>query len=318
MTSIKKIAFFFVMAAVAGLATGAADRCLIAGQNVEKGYKIINGAKIYYEVYGRGFPVVFVHGGPGLDRSYMLPQMERIGVGYKLIFYDQRASGKSSADVEPGSMTMETFVKDLEGIRKAFKLDKMNLVGHSWGGLVAMLYAVRYPQRLRSLVLLNSTPASASLRESAFAVLQSKRGREDSIANAELTQTDAFKQRDPVAMMAFFRLLFRASFYDRHYADSLTFDFDSTYAMKSAMQRNLSKDKSLMQYDLHGQLGKITCPTLIFGGDHDMVTPEANERIHKAIKGSKYILIKNCGHFPFIEAQEQFFPILRNFYKDVQ
>ncbi len=111
----------------------------------EKGYKIINGVSLYYETIGDGTPIVVVHGGPGLDHSYLLPQMGELAKGYKLIFYDQRAMGKSSADFDTNLMTMNSFVEDLEGIRKAFGLEKMNLMGHSWGGLVSMFYAIRYP-----------------------------------------------------------------------------------------------------------------------------------------------------------------------------
>jgi len=139
-----------------------------AASPIEKGYKVINGVSHYYEVVGEGVPVVIVHGGPGLDHSYFLPQMKQLAKNYKLIFYDQRGMGKSSADFDGKQMTMDNLVEDLDGIRRAFGLEKMNLMGHSWGGLVSMFYAVKYPGRLQSLILSNTTPASSALRDQAF------------------------------------------------------------------------------------------------------------------------------------------------------
>jgi proline iminopeptidase len=286
---------------------------LRAQQHFEEGFKIVNGTKLYYKIIGEGIPLVVVHGGPAMDHSYLLPQMARLGEGYKLIFYDQRAMGKSSQQVDSTSMTMDTFVEDLEGIRKAFNLGKMNLMGHSWGGLVSMWYAVKYPDHLQTLILANTTPASSALRDMSFAIMAHRTSKEDSVAQAAIVQTDAFKNREPKTMERFLRLLFRGSFYDKRYVDSLTLAFDSTYPAKSAMQRYLFKDKSLRSYDLQEALDTIQCPTLVIAGSYDRVAPGTNEMIQEHIRGSKYILLPDCGHFPFVEAPDEFFPIIREF-----
>ena len=153
--------------------------------------------------------------------------------------------GKSSADFDTSQMTMNSFVEDLEGIRKAFGLQKMNLIGHSWGGLVSMFYAIKYPSHLQSLILVNTTPASSTLRNLSFAVMSSRTTKEDSIAQLQIAETEGFKKRDPAAMAKFFRLLFRGSFHNKQYADSLTLTFDSSYSAKSAMVRQLSRDSTL-------------------------------------------------------------------------
>ena len=161
---------------------------------------------------GHGEPIVIVHGGPGLDHTYLLPQMEALAQHYRLIFYDQRASGRSTSTVDTNSMTMGNFVEDLEGIRKVFGIHKMNLLGHSWGGLVAMFYAVKYPENLNSLVLVNPSPASVDLRNASFTSMAQRTSREDSIAQTDLVKTEGFKRRDPSSMATFFRLLFRVNF----------------------------------------------------------------------------------------------------------
>lgn len=280
---------------------------------VEEGTKTINGTELYYKTMGKGTPVVIVHGGPGLDHTYLLPQMSALAEHHKLIFFDQRASGRSASVVDTNSMTMDNFVEDVEGIRKAFKLGKMNLLGHSWGGLVAMFYAVKYPKNLNSLVLMNSTPASAAVRNASFAVMLKRTSRDDSLAQATLVRTDGFRKGDPKTIAEFFRILFRGTFYDRRYADSLTLTIDSSYATKRRFMQYLSRDTSLAAYDLHSKLSVVRCPTLILGAVYDMVAPEANERIHQSIPGSTLVVLDSCGHFPYIESPKKVFAELERF-----
>ncbi|MGA7161664.1 MAG: alpha/beta fold hydrolase [Bacteroidota bacterium] len=288
---------------------------LVAQQPATKGYKFINGVNLYYETMGEGIPIVIVHGGPGMDHSYLLPQMGELAKNYKLIFYDQRAMGKSSADFDTSAMTMNNFVEDLEGIRKAFGIEKMNLMGHSWGGLVSMFYAIKYPDHLQSLILVNTSPASSTLRDLSLAIISAKTVTEDSTAQAQLAQTEGFKKRDPGTVAKYFRLLFRPFFHNKGYADSLSLDFDSTYASKSLMVWQLARDSTLHSYDLQSKLDTVRCPAIIISGADDIVAPGTNEQIHEHIRGSQYILLPDCGHFPFIEASDIFFPTLRNFLK---
>jgi len=128
-----------------------------------------------------------------------------------------------------------------------------------------------------------------------------------------MTQTDSFKKREPATMATFFRLLFRGMFYDKRYADSLTLEFDSTYVSKNAMVQQLYGDSTIRTYDIHVRLNVITCPTLIIAGGEDAVAPGTNEQIHESIRGSRYVTLPHCGHFPFIEAGEEFFPLVQRF-----
>ena len=277
------------------------------------GWLQVNGTDLFWMSIGEGVPVVILHGGPGLDHTYLLPQMLHLADKYKLIFFDQRGSGISSSIVDTNSMTMNTFVDDLEGVRKAFHLEKMNLIGHSWGGLLAMFYAVKYPDHPNTLTLMNSTPANSALRNASFAVMATRTSRDDSVAQAAIVGTEGFQKRDPRTMEEFYRLLFRGTFYNSRYADSLTLTLDSSYAIKSRLTKYLAKDAALRNYDLLPALKRVQCPTLIIGADYDMVTPEANEKLHEAIPGSTLVMLHHCGHFPFVEAPDQLFPVLEGF-----
>ena len=114
-----------------------------------------------FSMRGQGYPIIVLHGRTGLDHGYFLPQLSKLGEDHRLFFFDQRASGKSSAAIDTNSMTIDNFVEDLEGLRRGFHPGKMNLLGHSWSGLVAMFCAVKYPDSLNSLILVNTTPESS-------------------------------------------------------------------------------------------------------------------------------------------------------------
>ncbi len=288
------------------------------GPLIVDGLRLINGTQLYCESIGTGVPLVIIHGGPGLDHSYLLPQMEALADSYELIFFDQRGCGKSSIKLDSTAMTLDALVEDIDRVRDAYNLNTMNLMGHSWGGLLAMFYAIKHGDRLNSLILVNSTPATSELRDASFKIISRRTTPADSAAQASLVHSDEFRRRDPAAMQRYFRLLFRGTFRDPLKADDLTLTFGPDYGERSRLVGYLAKDQRLQTYDLLSQLENITCPVLIIGSDYDLSPPAANEQIHAHIKGSRYVIMKDCGHFPFIEAPKQFFPAVRDFLERIR
>jgi len=288
------------------------------GPLVVDGLRLINGTQLYCQSIGTGVPLVIIHGGPGLDHSYLLPQMEQLADSYELIFFDQRGCGKSTIRLDSTDMTLDALVEDIDRVRDAYNLNTMNLMGHSWGGLLAMFYAAKHGDRLNSLILVNSSPPTSALRDSSFKSMAQRMSTEDSLAQAAIMQTAEFRQREPQTMEKFFRLLFKGSFYNPIRANELTLSFGPDYAARSKLVGYLAKDPQLRTYDLTGTLETITCPVLIIGSDDDPVPPASNELIHSHIKDSKYVVMKNCGHFPFIEAPGQFFPAVRTFLERIR
>lgn len=278
----------------------------------EEGTKPVNGVRLYYKIIGSGEPIVILHGGPGLDHTYLLPQMQALAKTHKLIFYDQRGTGGSVAPVDTNSITMENFVEDLEGMRKVFKLDRMNLFGHSAGTTLALFYAVKYPHRLRSLILANAPGASTEFFAKAGQTQQQRLSDTEKAAYAKLTQSEDFKNRTPAAMEELFRILFRVTFYDRQLADSLTLKFSPNTAKNMALIAPLLFRK-MPAFDLHPQLAAITCPVLIIHGDYEAIPREAPQKIQAQIKNSQFVLLKNCGHFPYIEVPAEFFKAVKEF-----
>ena len=169
---------------------------------------------------------------------------------------------------------------------------------------------VKYPTHLQSLILVNTTPASSTIAEFIFFRMSSRTTKEDSVAQLLIAETEGFKKREPATMAKFFRLLFRSSFHNKKYSDSLTLIFDSSYAAKSVMVRQLSRDSTLRVYDIHARLD--TGSDVLPSSSEDPTMPwfpAPNEQIRDHLRGSEYVLLPEYGHFPFIESQDSSSPL---------
>ena len=120
----------------------------------QRGVVSLNKARISYEVVGEGDPVVVVHGGPGLDHTYLRPGLDILAGSHSLVYYDQRGTGRSEAVLDAESITLDTFVEDIESLRKTLGRDRLTLLGHSFGSLLVLGYALAHPDRTRGLILM--------------------------------------------------------------------------------------------------------------------------------------------------------------------
>src|SRR5579862_9390736 len=140
---------------------------------IQEGYVDANGVMIYYKSFGKGAPLVIVHGGPGASHDYFLPYLLPLARQNRLIFIDERGSGRSQKLDDPSGYTVENMVEDVETVRKALGLGKINLLGHSYGGVLAQAYALKYQQNLNHLIL-GSTFSSTKAINQIFVDMKQK------------------------------------------------------------------------------------------------------------------------------------------------
>src|SRR5450755_3784610 len=145
---------------------------------VQEGFVDSHGALIYYESVGHGAPLMIVHGGPGASHDYFLPYLLPLMRTNRLIFIDERGSGKSSKLEDVHQYTISNMVEDIENVRQALALGKISLLGHSYGGALAQAYALKYQQNLSHLIL-GSTFASAKKLNAALAKMKSEMTQKD-------------------------------------------------------------------------------------------------------------------------------------------
>src|SRR5207244_7785675 len=149
-----------------------------------------------------------LHGGPGFTQGYLLPQMTQLADNHFCIFYDQRACGASTGEITDSTMQIDPFVADIEAIRAHFGYKKMTVIGHSWGGFLAMHYALQHPEAVTNLVLLNSCPASSD--EYALFIQEWSRRMQPYMQElAAIKETAQFQAGDPDTVELYYRLLLR-------------------------------------------------------------------------------------------------------------
>ncbi len=293
----------YVLAVLSLAAVGLAASC--GGEKAppsvyeEEGYAQIEGARLFYKIMGEGTPIVVIHGGPVLDHRYLLPGLGRLARQRRLIFYDQRLSGRSDARVDAGTVSFEGFVADIEGIRRHFGLERMHLLGHSWGGLLAQLYATKYPERLHSLVLLNPMAPAYELWQQEEALLAQRFTPRDSQLRAAIMQSDAFRHGRPQAYEQLMRLSFRHQLARPELADSLQLVLPDDIRQRSLRFQPMSRD--LTGFDLRGDLGNVHCPVLVVYGDQEPATRIAAPVFRRVLPQAKVVVIRDCGHFPYLE-----------------
>jgi len=275
----------------------------LAGNPAEKGQTFeTGGLSIYYEVLGAGAgtPLVLVNGGPGFDHVYMhcSDVWERLEAKRKVVFYDQRGNGRSSELKEGQSSLLADQIDDLEALRAHLGLEKMDLLGHSWGGYLVMAYAARHPDRIAHLMIVDS--AAPKIQDTVFLfknIYPETTSREDGLAFAvELGDDAAISSdlREYVSML----------FYSQAARDAMMARLSElSYHQKI----NKAVWNDLQRFDLSPELPKFRFPTLVATGRYDFnVAPSVAWGIHNAIPGSEFAVFEKSGHLPYCEESGAF------------
>lgn len=165
-------------------------------------------AALYSRDIGRGQPIIVLHGGPDFDHGYLLPDLDLLADGFRLIYYDQRGRGKSADQVLPEDVSLMSDIGDLDKVRQHFHLQSPALLGHSWGAVLALEYALRHPEGVSSMILMNPAPASA--RDVAmFRKAYVQKLGADMDRQRDIVASVAYKEGDPEAVAARYRLHFK-------------------------------------------------------------------------------------------------------------
>lgn len=248
---------------------------------------------------GAGQPVVVLHGGPGADHGYLLPGFDALADGRELIYYDQRGGGRSAVarDVPVG---WTEHVADLEGLREHWGIERLTLAGYSWGGLLALLYALEHPERIGRLALVSPAPTWRAARERFEAEFQ-RRNLSPALQEArrELRES-GLREHDPAAyQQRLFELSVTPYFHDPAKARELT-----PFRITGRTQKEVWQ--SLGDYDLRPRLPQLRgTHTLVLHGEDDPI-PIAAARTTAGLIGAEFHPVPNCGHVPYVEAPGDF------------
>jgi len=269
------------------------------------------GGKIWYEVRGGGTgrPLIIVNGGPGFDHSYLVSSSvwDKLAKNRRVVMYDQRGMGKSYALAAGAQNTLEEQIADLDGLRAALGADTFDLLGHSYGGYLAMAYTARNPQRVAHLMLLDS--AAPKWSETIFLfnqVFPESVERQNSLGFAA-------ELGDKAASDATIKEYLGTLFYSPEKRDAFLKGWNPA-AFKREV--NAALDKDLARYDLNPEIRKFKMPTLVMTGRFDMnVAPLTAYKMAQAIPGARFVVFEKSGHLPFLEEPDAFAAAVEDFLK---
>jgi proline iminopeptidase len=278
----------------------------------EEGFTTTTGSPLYWAKYGKpnAPKLVVLHGGPGADHRYLLPQMLHLGETHDLLFYDQRGGGQSRADARI-PITWETLVDDLGAVIEEFELDPLSIVGYSWGAMLALLYAneqrrnphLRAPERL---ALVSPGPMTREYRrqfETEFARRQQspeiQRIRDELAASG-------LREKDPEAhRQRAFELGVAGYFSNPRNAKDLT-----PFRVVGRVQESVWE--SMGDFNLIRDLKGIKIPSIVICGRDDPI-PFASSSEAASVLETNLVVLDECGHVPYVERPERLFAALDPF-----
>ena len=266
----------------------------------------IRGVELFVRRIGEGTPAVILHGGPGAHHDYLLPGFDALADGRELVYYDQRGGGRSpvARDVPVG---WREQVADLEALRAHWGLGRLTLVGYSWGGLLALLYALEHPGRVGRLALVSPAPTWRAARER-FEAAFARRNLDPAFQEERrLLRESGLRERDPAAFQRrIFELSVAPYFFDPSRARELT-----PFRITGRTQQEVWQ--SLGDYDLRPRLpGLRGVPALVVHGEQDPIPIEA-ARVTAELVGAGFHSVPRCGHVPYVEAFEEFQGVVGGF-----
>ena len=260
-----------------------------------------NGVGLFCRIEGQGDPALVMHGGLGADHTvFVNSPFNKLANQLKLIYYDHRCNGRSAC---PGIETMshDNLASDAEAIREALELGEITVIGHSYGGITGLEYALRYQSNLRRLILITTAPSFETLKEAR--VIAKTRAPElmpivEKALDANVDSDADFQQI----------LTDLAPLYCYNFAQFENVLSEATKDMVPKAQAFRHSFRSLMpQYDVREQLANITLPVLIICGRHDWITPVSQSSLmHDKLPNSELVIFENSAHWVYIEEEALF------------
>ncbi len=251
----------------------------------------VNGTELFHLEVGTGLPCLVMHGGLGVDHSHLREGLDPLGDVLRLVYYDHRGNGRSGRPpIE--TLTLEQLAADADALRAHLGHEKVAVLGHSYGGCIALQYALRYPRRLSHLLLVGTTAAWDYTDAVVVEMLRRAPSAKVLTAFLDVAADDAEFARSQKLVAA------TLGFHDGD-AQQVERLFGRTVwsPMACARSRELMADCNVVS-----RLGEIEVPTLILAGRHDVFCPPSQaERMQRGIRGSEVVVFERSGHYPFVE-----------------
>ena len=283
---------------------------------MKNGFINSNSIPLYYEMEGNGDPLILLHGGPGVPHDY-LQDTRALSPYARLVFFDQRGTGKSGKS-KTLDYTLEANVEDTENVRSGLNLGKCAIFGHSWGGMLAQAYALKYPESVSKLILANTfstvdhlNAALAKMRASMPHGIQETyekyersglySGRESYPDEYQVAVDAAY---EPISISLpkppYLQEAFRRMSYD-------------VYRTMWGDQTEFKVTGTMSTFNFLPHLSEIKVPTLVIVGAKNMTTIDMAQETARRIPDARLVVFERSRHYPFIEEKEKFVSVMKKF-----
>ena len=274
----------------------------------------IRDVSLFVKVMGHGYPLVLMHGGPGADYITMLP-LRPLADRFTLVFYDHRCNGRSTG-AEVTSMTWENLAADADALRQAMGFEQWAVLGHSFGGMVALEYALRYPQSLSHLVLLDTCGDNRWSQENAPKVLAQRGYGPDVVQTARRFLTGTIAPREMLPSVIKLGNAYNPHTSLRQLPHTLISGL-RTKLRPEALIYGLSQ--SLRGWNVMDRLGEIKVPTLVAAGRDDFQFPPEHQRALAAgLPNAQLVIIEQAGHNAHSDRPAEVIEAIRHFMASTQ
>lgn len=279
------------------------------------GFTTTTDVPLFWAAYGPADapPLLVLHGGPGAHHDYLLPQLLALAGQWSLYFHDQRGGGRSKTD-DRAPIGWRTHVEDMERVIAELVIEPLSVVGYSWGGLLALLYAAAadrgevHPAPSR-LALIDPAPITRAYRDRFEAELARRQRAPELTSLREELAASGLRERDPDAYrQRAFELSVAGYFADPAAARDLT-----PFRVTGRVQQ--STWESLGEFDLREDLRRIRVPALIVHGKEDPIPVESSVDAARAL-GARLVVLEGSGHVPYVERPEPLFAALERFLRE--
>ena len=285
-----------------------------------EGYVSVLGFDLFYRQFGtpRRGEILCLHGGPGATHDYMLSMADLAEHGYRVTFYDQLGCGRSEVPKDVTLFVPERYVEEVDSFRRKMRLGRPHIIGSSWGGLLAIAYALKYQRNMRTMTTvggLHSVPLTVREME------KMKRGLPRDVQETLAKHEARGDYESPEYLRAV------NAFYNRHLCRLDPWPPELAYSLEHISKpvygtmngpNEFTIIGNIRYWDVTGRLGAIRVPTLVLGGRYDEVSPVVAKEMHRHIRGSQLTTFSRSSHLPFWEERASFMKRVLRFLSENQ
>jgi proline iminopeptidase len=269
--------------------------------------ELSDGVSLFVHEVGDGFPVIVLHGGPGLDHTHMSPWLDALGDEFRLLYVDERGQGRSER-VDPESLSLDRFSEDVDLLAEALGLAGFALLGHSFGAIVATRHAIERGTAAGYIISGGGDSSEALLADVEASLAAMGNGAEaiaDSWEQEKTVETEEELKQLLDTQMPF------------HFHAQVPPGFGDRLVGSPEVLRHFANE-GYGNFDFVPQLGQVSKPTLVIVGEHDRTTtPRASRVLQEGIPASELAIVPEAGHMSFVEQPDAYLGPVRQFLKRI-